>query len=299
MAFQFTKAVKGKAKARVALVGVSGSGKTYTALLLAKALGENIALIDTENGSASKYAGEPGIPEFSTLNLAEFSPMTYCQAIVTAEQAGFDVLIIDSLSHAWAGKGGALEMVDNANKRSQSGNSFAAWREVTPHHNALVEALVQCKCHLIVTMRAKAEYVLQANEKGKQVPRKVGMAPIQREGLDYEFDVVADLDLDHNFIVTKTRCRALDTAVISKPDEQVGQTIRAWVEGGIDVPPPPRVEGWFPSKVQFFERAKNELGFSPDAAAAVLKAAGFTNGYKAEQAADMWAVLEEYTSSAD
>lgn len=236
MAFQFTKAVRGKGKARVALIGPSGSGKTMSALLIAKSLGSRIALVDTENGSASKYAGEPGIPEFDTLNLAEFSPQIYIEAIRAAEAAGFDVLIIDSLSHAWMGKGGALEMVDNASKRSKSGNSFTAWREVTPHHNALVDALVQCKIHLIVTMRAKAEYVLQVDDRGKQVPKKVGMAPIQREGLDYEFDIVGDIDLDHNYVISKTRCRVLDNAVITKPDEALGKTILAWLENAQDMP---------------------------------------------------------------
>lgn len=298
MSFQFTKAIKGKSKARVALVGVSGSGKTYTALMIAKALGDNIALIDTENGSASKYAGDPGIPEFSTLNLGEFSPQTYVSAIKAAEEAGFDVLIIDSLSHAWSGKGGALEMVDKASKRSQSNNSFAAWREVTPHHNALVDALVQCRCHLIVTMRAKAEFVMQTNERGKVEPRKIGLAPIQRDGLEYEFDVLGDLDLDHTLIISKTRCRTLDRAVISEPNDQLGKTIRAWLEDAEDVPPPAKVEGWFPTKVQFFERAKRELNLSPEIASEVLKSNEFTNGYRPEQAADMWACLEEYARQA-
>lgn len=299
MSFQFTKAVKGKGKARIALIGPSGSGKTMSALFIAKALGERIALVDTENGSASKYAGEAGVPDFDTLNLGEFSPQTYVEAIHAAEAAGFDVLIIDSLSHAWMGKGGALEMVDNVSKRSKSGNSFTAWREVTPHHNALVDALVQCKLHLIVTMRAKAEYVLQTDERGKQVPKKVGMAPIQREGLDYEFDIVGDIDLDHNFVISKTRCRALDSAVITKPDEKLGQTIRAWLESGKDVPPPAKVEGksesgWYPTKVEFFNRAKKDLKLSPEQTAQALKDGGFKD-YDVTQAADMWAAVEEFS----
>lgn len=299
MTFQFTKAVKGKGKARVALIGPSGSGKTMTALLIAKALGSRVALIDTENGSASKYAGEQGIPDFDTLNLGEFSPQTYVEAIHAAEEAGFEVLVIDSLSHAWTGKGGALDQVDKASKRSQSGNSFTAWREVTPHHNALVDALVQCKIHLIVTMRTKVEYVLQTNERGKQEPKKIGLAPIQREGLDYEFDIVADLDLDHNFLVTKTRCRQLDKAAILNPDEKVGQTILAWLEDGKDVPPPAKVEGsraegWYPTKVEFFNRAKKDLKLSPEQTAEALKSGGFKD-YDVTQAADMWAAVEEYS----
>lgn len=228
---EFTKATKSKGKGRIALVGPSGSGKTYTALALASGLGENIALIDTENGTASKYAHKFN---FSELTLREFSPATYIEAIHAAEQAGFDVLIIDSLSHAWMGKGGALEMVDREAARSTSSNSFAAWRKVTPHHNALVDALVQCSIHLIVTMRSKTEYVLQANDKGKMEPRKVGLAPVQRDGLEYEFDIVADIDLDHNFVVSKTRCEMLDGVVVHKPDARVADTIKAWLSDGAE-----------------------------------------------------------------
>src|SRR5690606_13915360 len=134
--------------------------KTYTALQLAKGLAgpnDRIAVIDTENNSAALYADEF---EFDVLNLDTFSPEVYIQAIRAAEAAGYDVLIIDSLSHAWMGKEGALEQVDKAARRYQ-GNTYAAWRDVTPMHNALVEAMVRCKCHLIVTMRAKTEYVVE------------------------------------------------------------------------------------------------------------------------------------------
>lgn len=228
---QFIKATKSKSKARIALVGPSGSGKTYTALALASGLGSNIALIDTENGTASKYAHKFN---FFALTLREFSPATYVEAIHEAEKAGFDVLIIDSLSHAWMGKGGALEMVDKEAARSTSSNSFAAWRKVTPHHNALVDALVQCSIHLIVTMRSKTEYVLQANERGKIEPRKVGLAPVQRDGLEYEFDIVADIDLDHNLVVSKTRCEELDGVVVHKPDAKMADTIKAWLSDGTE-----------------------------------------------------------------
>lgn len=241
---QFQKATKERAKARIALVGPSGSGKTYTALKLATGLGSNIAVIDTENGTASKYADEF---EFSTLNLVEFGPLTYVDAIQAAEQAGFDVLIIDSLSHAWMGRGGALEMVDKEAARSNSGNSFAAWRKVTPLHNALVDALVQCDLHLIVTMRSKTDYVLQPNERGKMEPRKVGMAPIQRDGLEYEMDIVGDMDLDHNLVVSKTRCRTLDGYVVNKPDEKMAHIIKDWLTDGA-APTPRPVPHWSDKK---------------------------------------------------
>lgn len=225
----FKKATKKQAWLRLALIGPSGSGKTYTALNLAKHLGNKIAVIDTEHGSASKYAD---IFEFDVMELDSFHPQRYIDGIHEAQAAGYDVLIIDSLSHAWMGKDGALELVDRAAKRSQSNNTFFAWREVTPLHNALVEAILAARMHVIVTMRAKTEYVVETNEKGKQVPRKVGLAPVQRDGLEYEFDVVADMDLDNNMIVTKTRCSALAGAVIPKPGEEVANILKAWLSDG-------------------------------------------------------------------
>ena len=227
--FTFKKATKEQAKARIALVGPSGSGKTYTGLQAAAELGDRIAVIDTERGSASKYAG---IFEFDVLELDTFEPDTYVEAIEAAEQAGYDVLIIDSLSHAWMGKGGALEQVDKAARRSPSKNTFNAWRDVTPMHNRLVEALVGCSCHLIVTMRTKTEYVVEDNGKGKSAPRKVGLAPIQRDGLEYEFDVLAEIDLDHFLNVSKTRCPTLDSLSLQKAGDELGRRIKEWLQDG-------------------------------------------------------------------
>lgn len=235
--FEFTKATKAKAKARIGLVGPSGSGKTYTALSIAQGLGERIALIDTEHGSASKYAGQF---EFDVLELDTFSPDIYTQAIQAAEQAGFDVVIIDSLSHAWTGKDGALEQVDKAAARNHN-NSFAGWRDVTPMHNRMIDAIVGCKIHVIATMRSKTEYILEQQKRGSKtvnVPKKVGMAPVQRDGMEYEFDIIGDLDLDHNLIITKTRCLELDNEVIKKPDAEFGETVKAWLSDGVDKQPP-------------------------------------------------------------
>lgn len=233
---QFKKATKTQSRLRFALIGSSGSGKTYSALAIGKHLGQRIAVIDTERGSASKYAG---LFEFDTLELDTFAPMTYVEAIKAAEAAGYDVLIIDSLSHAWMGKEGALEQVDKAAKRSQSNNSYTAWRDVTPMHNALIDAMLQSRCHVIATMRSKTEYVLEENERGKKVPRKVGMAPVQRDGMEYEFDVVADMDQDNNLIVSKTRCPALTGQVYNKPGKNVADLLKAWLSDGAPEPEKP------------------------------------------------------------
>jgi hypothetical protein len=227
----FTPATKAQARLRLGLIGVAGAGKTYTALRIAKGLGGRIALIDSENGSASKYAGNPVAFEQCTLK-NDFAPKRYIEAIRAAGQQGFDVLIIDSLTHAWAGIGGALEMVDKAQKRSGNGNSFTAWREVTPEHNQLIDAILQSPCHVIATIRAKTEYVLEEDARGKKVPKKIGLKPVQRDGMEYEFDVVADITSEHDLIVTKTRCEALDRAVMNCPGEEIATILKQWLTDG-------------------------------------------------------------------
>jgi AAA domain-containing protein len=241
--FTFSKASRKQARARVAIVGPAGSGKTMTSLILATNLGERVAFIDTEHGSASKYAPKDGEAadgvntfSFDVLALDSYSPSTYTEAIQAAESEGFDAIVIDSLSHAWMGKDGALEQADKASARGGE-NRFTAWRHVTPQHNGLIESLVGCRAHLIATMRSKTEYVIEENEKGKKVPRKIGMAPVQRDGMEYEFDLVADMDHDHRFVVSKSRCPALADAVIHKPGPALAEQLRAWLSDGSPMPP--------------------------------------------------------------
>lgn len=229
----FTRATKLTAKLRLALAAPSGAGKTYTALQLATHMGGPIAVIDTERGSASKYAD---LFTFDVIELDSFHPQRYIDAIHEAEAGGYGVLIIDSLSHAWAGKDGALELVDAAAKRlatryrSGREDSFAAWQEVTPLHNALVDAMVQSRVHLIATLRTKTEYVVETKD-GRTKPRKIGLAPIQREGLEYEYDVAADLDHEHTLIIHKSRCPALAGKVFPHPGKEVAELLLAWLQG--------------------------------------------------------------------
>lgn len=238
----FKKATKSQAKLRLAFVGPSGSGKTYSALRVARSIvgpTGKIAVIDTERGSASKYAG---IFDFDVCEPESFSPESYVKLIHEAEN-DYDALIIDSLTHAWSGKDGALEQVDKAAARSRAnGNSFAAWREVTPMHNALVDAMLACRCHLFVTMRVKSEYVIEENSQGKKVPRKIGLAPIQRDGLEYEFDVVGDMDQDNVLVVSKTRCPELKRAVVKEPGEDFAKVLKDWLTDGAPVAQPQPAE---------------------------------------------------------
>lgn len=223
----FTTASKAASRLRLAIIGPSGAGKTFTALRVATGLGGRIAVVDTEHGSASKYADRF---QFDVLELDSFSPATYVGAIHAAEAAGYDALIIDSLSHAWMGKDGALEQVDKIAARSKTNNTFGAWRDVTPMHQRLIDAMIASRLHLIATMRQKTEYVVE-DVNGKKTPRKVGTAPVQRDGMEFEFDVVLEMDQDNRAIVSKTRCPALRGALIEQPGEELAQTLREWLAG--------------------------------------------------------------------
>lgn len=232
----FKKATREKTRGRIAFTGPSGSGKTFSAFRAAFAYrGQEtrVAVIDSEHKSASKYEGEivDGIEwKFDAVDLGDeqgFSPTTYTNMILEAGKAGYDVLIIDSLSHAWMD---ALEMVDRL--AQSKGNSFTAWKDVTPMHAALVEAILKSPCHVIATMRAKTEYVMEPDEKGKMVPRKVGLAPVMRSGIEYEFDLVVDFDITHIATVTKTRCPFLDNAKTVKPGAMFFKPFYEWLETG-------------------------------------------------------------------
>ena len=231
----FKKATKAQAKLRLGLIGPAGSGKTMTAIRIAHGLGGRVAVIDTERGSASLYAGERGLA-FDVQELETYEADKFIHAIGEAEQAGYDVLIIDSLSHAWAGKGGILEFVDNAAKRS-GGGSFAGWRDATPRHNQLVDAILGAKLHIICTLRSKVEHVIE-QVNGRTQVRKVGLQPVQRDGLEYEFTVVGDVNQEHELIVTKTRAAWLKDAIIREAGEELGKKLAEWLSGGEAVAEP-------------------------------------------------------------
>lgn len=235
MALQVKRAKRTDSRLRIGFVGPSGSGKTFTALKLARCLvgdAGRILVVDTERGSASLYAD---IPEcagaFEVVELESFAPERFIECIEFADAQQYDVLIIDSLSHAWMGKDGALEMVDAAAARSRSGNNFAAWREVTPVHNAMVDAMLRAKCHIFVTMRAKTEWVLEKDEKGKSVPRKIGMQPVQRDGMEYEFTIVGDLDDSNTWVITKDRTNRLAGKAWKRPGKEVAKLLLDWLSG--------------------------------------------------------------------
>lgn len=231
MAFQFKKAARTSRKIRVAVDGPSGAGKSFSLLRLAFALKgaglcQKVAVIDTENGGSEAYAGEApdGAPwEFDVLNLTTFSPTTYVEALRAAVDCGYDCVVIDSLSHAWMGKDGALDLVD------RKGGQFSAWKDVTPLQRQLIDSIIQCPAHVLASLRTKSEYVVEENERGKKVPRKIGMAPVQRDGVEFEFDVYGSIDQEHAIRISKSRCSGLQDAYAIKPSGDFWAPLIKWL----------------------------------------------------------------------
>lgn len=228
----FQRATRQKAKARIALAGPSGSGKTFTALAIAQGLAnsmENVFLIDTENSSASYYADD--YAGFVHGNLTDFSARAYTEAVESAIAGGAEVIILDSISPAWDE---ILRMVDDAQARNK-GNKWAAWRDASPEHDKLINLIQRCPAHVIATMRVKTAWEIQEVD-GKKKPVKIGLTPKQREGMEYEFDMLFEIDLDHTLVVSKSRIRDLADKVYRGPDAELGKTIRAWMDQGEDAP---------------------------------------------------------------
>lgn len=233
------KVTRKKAKLRLALTGVSGAGKTLSALYIAYGITgdwDKIVLIDTEHERARFYADredlETGSFYYAPLT-PPYSPERYKQLVnEAAETVGADgVVIIDSLSHAWNNEGGVLDIKDKIAERPGK-NSYTAWNEAGRYQNDLINTILAVDCHTIVTMRSKMDYVMQENAQGKMAPVKVGLAPVQRDDTEYEFDIV--LDIARNHIATASK----DTTFLDKFGQIItpvlGQQLKHWLENGVD-----------------------------------------------------------------
>lgn len=221
------KAERKKAKLRLAIAGPSGSGKTWSALEIATGMGGTIGFIDTEAGRGELYGNNFN---YDVIRLdAPYSPERYIDAIHEFEKADYDILIIDSLSHAWTGVGGVLSIVEQAGGQFQSG-----WKKGTPQQNALVDAITTSKMHIITTMRVKTEYVVEINEKGKNAPRKIGLAPVQRDQIEYEFTMFMNINQDHIAHISKDNTQLYDQKYI-KPSKEMGIELIKWLNSGVEV----------------------------------------------------------------
>ncbi|MCE2930401.1 MAG: ATP-binding protein [Vampirovibrionales bacterium] len=235
MSFQIRRAVRQKAKLRIGMFGTSGSGKTYSALLLAKGLvgdWSKVCVIDSENNSADLYAD---LGEYNTLLLsAPYTPERYVEAIKTCIQAKMECIIVDSISHEWEGKGGALEIKEQLDLGG--GNSYTNWGRITPRHNSFLEEILTAPCHVICCGRVKTDVVISQNDKGKSVPQKVGLKVITREGLDYEMTACFDIqNKSHLATVSKDRTGLF----VDKPDWVItskdGELLAQWADSGAEV----------------------------------------------------------------
>ena len=233
---ELRKATRTKAKIRLGLSAVSGGGKTYSAILIAKGLSKGdlskVAIIDTENGSADLYEH---LGPYNVLSLTPpFSPERYINAIKTCESSGMEVIIIDSIAHEWEGEGGIMDLVDNI-----GGGFSTAWKQLTPRHEKFKQAILQSKCHIITTVRRKQEYILQeeVNKAGKTVqkPVKAGMKEITREGWEYELTANLELDIKHKATASKDRTELFINADPFTPSEETGAKILEWCEKGLEV----------------------------------------------------------------
>lgn len=224
--FAFRPASKAGRKARLSIQGMSGSGKTWTGLSIAHGLseGRKFAVIDTEKGAASLYAGHHGI-QFDSCPMDRYDPRDLIRVLDSAAQAGYPTVFVDSLSHFWKGTDGTLEQVEKA-KAKYGGNKFAGWKDGTPMQNDMVAAILDYPGHVVCSMRSYTEWVL---ENGK--PQRVGMRPEQRKGIEYEFDLAVAMDLDNRLEVLKSRCPSLHRKVIDRPNgaRDIAAPLLAWL----------------------------------------------------------------------
>jgi hypothetical protein len=236
----FQRAQRTQAKLRLAIDGPSGSGKTYSALLIAQGLAggdlAKVALIDTERGSGSLYA------DLGPYCILDFEPPYSVKRFVEAHDAavaeGFEVIVIDSLTHFWSGEGGILDAVDKIAATSNSGNSFAAWKKGTPLQKLLMDTMLASPRHIVATIRSKTEWVIEQNDKGRNVPKKVGLAPEQRKDIDYEFTLVIDLSREHIAQASKDRTGLWDER-LEIPGARHGEELAAWLGSAAPEPPKP------------------------------------------------------------
>ncbi|WP_282970937.1 ATP-binding protein [Leptospira santarosai] len=230
----FVKATKEQSKLRAAIFGPSGSGKTFSCLSMAQGMGTKIAVIDSERGSSAKYSDR--FP-FDINVLTDRTIEGYIKAMKEAGELGYDVLIIDSGTHAWKE---LLEEVSKIAKAKYSGNTYVAWNEGTPKQDKLISAIYDYPGHVFFTMRSKTEYVLETTSNGKQAPRKVGLAPNQGKDIEFEFDVLMELDVDHTARITKDRTGKFQDRISEKPGIEFGKEMAAWLSEGL--PPKPKPE---------------------------------------------------------
>lgn len=225
---QLKKATRKQVKLRLGLSAVAGGGKTMSALLLAYGMTNDwskIATIDTENGSASLYSH---LGDFNTIDLeCPFSPERYIEAIKACEDAGMEVIILDSITHEWDGKGGILDI-----SNSMTGNSFTNWAKLTPRHDYFINAMLQSKCHIISCVRRKQDYEMTKGSDGKLKVEKAGLKEITREGFEYELTLNFNLEINHHATASKDRTGLFMDQPSFVITSETGRKLMDWCNSG-------------------------------------------------------------------
>jgi len=264
---QLRKATRKKAKIRLGLSAVSGGGKTYSAILIAKGLcGDlsKVCIIDTENGSADLYAH---LGDYNVLPLTPpFTPERYIEAIKAAEKAGMEVIIVDSISHEWEGKGGCLEIVESL------GGKYQDWAKVTPRHTAFIQAMLHSPAHIITTVRRKQDYEMTKDGSGKLKVEKAGLKEVTRDGWEYEVTTNLNLDSRHNATASKDRTGLFMDKPEFVPSEETGKMIAKWCDEGIETVVNNNAGEWFAKVeactsqkdlVELYQKNKAEVDSNP------------------------------------
>ena len=293
----FKPATRRRAKARIGLTGPSGSGKTLGALFLAAGLGGKTAVIDTEHCSASLYAGHDGVPAFDVLELEPpFTPERFIAAMREAAAAGYETLVIDSITHEWNGAGGCLELVDQIAAAKYRGNTWSAFSEITPRHRALLDAILRFPGHVIVTMRSKTE-TAQEESNGRKKVVKLGMKAEQRDGFEYELTTVLDITHSGHFALASKDRTGLFTDTDPAPlTPETGAMLRAWLDSGAEPAPqaePAKAGAMDPEALEDYKRAISGARTERE-----LRAV-FTTAFRAAEAARDVDAIADLTAAKD
>ena len=272
----FRKAERKQSKIRISMAGVSGSGKTFSALKMARGLAsdwDKIAMIDTENGRGDLYS-DLGAYNIITLK-APFSPERFIEAIKNCEEQGMEVIIIDSVSHEWEGSGGCLESNELLAESVFKGNTWAAWSRTTPRHRKFIDAIIASPCHVITTMRSKTETIMTENKRVK----KVGTKDIQRDGFEYEMTVSFNIDREkHMALAGKDNTHLFEKELPFLMSEKDGKKIIKWNESGKKDEPTKEQNKIFEEQLKVFKMTKAEWN----------KATGLLWNELTEKDAELW-----------
>lgn len=258
---EFKPATRRQLKVKLGLMGTAGTGKTWNALAIAETLAGadgRVAVIDSERGRAEAYAGDF---KFDHLVLPSYAPEAYIEALALANDEGYEVIIVDSISHEWIGRDGILSSVDR----------FGGWKDATPRHDNFVDSLFRLPRHVIATMRAKTQYQVEEVERDgrkKQEITKLGVGPVQRDNLEYEFDLLGMCELDHTIRLHKSVISTLPSGTLLEPGDNrralgrlIAMEVREWVDAGEEVVAP--VEAG-EKEIGYLRLLLDEEGFDSD-----------------------------------